>query len=101
MAKSKKQPAPKENRSGKKFPVKFIYHGRSIVIDWKKKHYHLTIDKEKIPVMKVGKAGFIAAPHAPMVLHQNLEELAMFITDNVINMRNDFPDLQILRNPTF
>lgn len=100
MAKAKKKAAvdkynkaltDKEKSAKKKYPIKFIYHGRTVIINVNRGKYLLTIDKEKIPILQNGKTGFIAMPHAPMVYHQNIEELAKFVTDQVINMRCEFP----------
>lgn len=81
----------KEIIAGQKKAIKFVYHGRTILINQKGNEFSLTIDKEKIPVMQIAEKGFVAAPHCPMMYHQSLLDLAKYVTDHVINMRCDFP----------
>jgi hypothetical protein len=85
----------------KSFPIKFIYHGRSIVLNKIDDDYAVSIDGEGIPVARATTVGFIATRHSPYAYHETLESLAMSVTDDVINMRTYFPNLLILQQPTF
>ncbi len=86
---------------GKQFPIQFVYHGRTIVFDKIDDAYTVSIDGEKIPISRATHVGFIATSHSPYSYHETLEDLAMFVTDHVINMRCNFPNLLILQKPTF
>lgn len=85
----------------KEFPINFIYNGRKIFINKDGKNYKVTIDNELIPLEQLGKKELIAIEHAPFTSHKNIVELAMYVVDNIINLRCDFPTLKILTNQQF
>jgi hypothetical protein len=96
-----KEPNNVAAAGGKQFPIKFVYHGRTIVLGKIDDSYTVSIDGEGIPIERATTVGFIATSHSPYSYHETLEGLAMSVTDHVINMRCNFPNLLILQKPTF